>query len=136
MTKPIRALSIQQPHAELILRGEKKIKFMLSHVITEISGGKQVDAVTVKSTRDSAQSKVACDGLFIYIGYEPDTSLVKNKLQLDDAGFIITTRDLKTSVAGVFAAGDCRQKTLYQVITACSDGAIAADSAYKHISTL
>ncbi len=116
------------------LKSEAKVRFALRRVITAIQGNRMVESVVVKDPAHEQAETIACDGIFIYIGYEPDTLLVKNKLQLDEAGFIITDHDMQTSVEGVFACGDCRKKPLYQVVTACSDGAIAADAAYKYIS--
>jgi thioredoxin reductase (NADPH) len=83
----------------------------------------------------SQEKTIQCDGIFVYIGYNPDTFFVKDKLNLDETGFIITAEDMSTPCAGVFAAGDCRKKYLYQVVTACGDGAIAADSAYKYLAS-
>jgi thioredoxin reductase (NADPH) len=80
------------------------------------------------------ESDFSCDGVFIYIGYEPETVFLKGKLQMDEAGFIIADDSMVTSVEGIFACGDCRKKSLYQVINACGDGAVAADSAYKFIA--
>lgn len=117
------------------LKENKKINFILSHVAVEILGSNRVESVKIKDVVSSEESKVSCDGVFIYIGYEPETDFLKNKLKLDDAGFIITGEDMATSEEGIFACGDCRKKSLYQVITACGDGAIAADSAYKYIAS-
>jgi thioredoxin reductase (NADPH) len=115
------------------LKKNKKINFILSNVVTEIRGSAKVESLKIKDVNTSHEQIIICDGVFIYIGYDPDTSLVKNKLQLDGAGFIITDETMATSQDGIFACGDCRKKSLYQVITACSDGAIAAESAYKYI---
>jgi len=115
------------------LRSEPKVKFILNSVVTEIIGNQKVSAVKVKDVVNGGEKEVVCDGVFIYIGYEPETAFLKGKLQLDDSGLIIAQEDLSTSVPGVFVCGDCRKKTLYQVINACGDGAIAADSAYKYI---
>jgi len=117
------------------LKENKKINFILSHVAVEILGSNRVESVKIKDVVSAEESKVSCDGVFIYIGYEPETDFLKNKLKLDDAGFIITGEDMATSEEGIFACGDCRKKSLYQVITACGDGAIAADSAYKYIAS-
>jgi thioredoxin reductase (NADPH) len=115
------------------LRSEPKVKFILNSVVTQIIGDQKVSAVKIKDVVSGEEKEVACDGVFIYIGYEPETAFLKGKLQLDDSGLIIAQEDLSTSVPGVFVCGDCRKKTLYQVINACGDGAIAADSAYKYI---
>lgn len=72
-------------------------------------------------------------GIFVFIGYEPMTKLLKDKITLDKAGYIITNEDLETNVSGVFAAGDIRPKKLRQLVTAVSDGAIAATNIEKYI---
>jgi len=115
------------------LRENNKINFILSSKVTEISGGSKVESLKVKDLKTNEEKKLDCSGVFIYIGYDPDTGFLKNELQLDEAGFIITSEMMATSEEGIFACGDCRKKSLYQVITACAEGAIAADSAYKHI---
>ena len=94
----------------------------------------KVESVKIKDLNSSQEKNIACDGVFMFIGYDPETSFLRNKLKLDEAGFIITDETMATSQRGVFAAGDCRKKSLYQVITACGDAATAADSAYKYIS--
>jgi thioredoxin reductase (NADPH) len=115
------------------LKENKKIYFTLSSVVTEIIGSRKVESIKIKDVNTFHEQIIACDGVFIYIGYEPDTAFVKNKLKLDEKGFIITDQNLATCEEGIFACGDCRKKSLYQVITACGDGAMASDSAYKYI---
>ena len=73
------------------------------------------------------------DGLFIAIGYEPDSKIYQGKIKIDDYGYFVAREDCKTSVEGVFVAGDCRTKPLRQIATAISDGAIAGNSASKFI---
>ncbi len=113
---------------------DKKINFILSSVITEIKGAQKVGAVRIKDLLSGKESDFSCDGVFIYIGYEPETIFLKGKLKMDEGGFIIADEVMATSVEGIFACGDCRKKSLYQVINACGDGAVAADSAYKFIA--
>ena len=116
------------------LKANERIGFVLSSIVTEIMGSGRVDALRIKNVDTNIEQVLPCDGVFIYIGYEPETEFVKNKLKLDESGFIITDESMSTSQEGVFACGDCRKKSLYQVITACSDGATASDSAYKYMS--
>ncbi|MFA4854701.1 MAG: thioredoxin-disulfide reductase [Candidatus Omnitrophota bacterium] len=116
------------------MQQEKKINFILSSVITEIKGAQKVEAVRIKDLLSGKESDFNCDGVFIYVGYEPETLFLKGKLRMDEAGFIIADEFMATSVDGIFACGDCRKKSLYQVINACGDGAVAADSAYKFIA--
>ncbi|MCX5710411.1 MAG: thioredoxin-disulfide reductase [Candidatus Omnitrophica bacterium] len=117
------------------LKENKKIKFVLSTVVTEIKGAAKVESISVKNVLTGEEKNLTCDGVFIYIGYDPDTEFLKGKLDLNESGFIISTEDMTTSGQGVFACGDCRKKTLYQVVTACADGAIAADSAYRYLAS-
>lgn len=115
------------------LKANKKIIFILNSIITEIIGSAKVESIKIKDLNSAQERIITCDGVFIYIGNEPETGFVKHKLKLDAAGFIVTDDNLTTSEEGVFACGDCRKKSLYQAITACGDGAVAADSAYKYI---
>ena len=116
------------------MRENKKINFILSSVATQIKGAQKVESVVIKDLLTHKENDFNCDGVFVYIGYEPETIFLKSKLAMDEAGFIITDENMATSAEGVFACGDCRKKGLYQVINACADGAVAADSAYKFIA--
>lgn len=116
------------------MQQDKKINFILSSLVTEIKGTKKVEAIKIKDLLTGKENDFCCDGVFIYIGYEPETVFLKGKIQMDEAGFVIADDSMSTSVEGVFACGDCRKKSLYQVINACGDGAVAADSAYKFIA--
>lgn len=116
------------------LKENKKINFILSSIVTEIIGPQKVESIKIKDLNSTKERMINCQGIFIYVGSEPDTGFLKGKLNLDEAGFIITDENLSTSQEGIFACGDCRKKSLYQMITACGDGAVAADSAYKYIS--
>ena len=91
-----------------------------SGINVEISGGEERD--------------ISCDGLFVSIGRVPATSLFESSLRLDSQGYIVADEDTKTSVSGVFAAGDVRTKALRQVITAAADGAVAAHEAGEYLS--
>lgn len=118
------------------LKENKKINFIFSSVPTEIIGSGKVEAMKIKDLNTSREKRIQCAGIFIYIGYNPDTAFLKDKLNLDETGFIITDEGMSTLQEGIFACGDCRKKSLYQVITACGDGAVAADSAYRYLSKL
>lgn len=73
-------------------------------------------------------------GIFVFVGYEPETSSIKGQLELNEAGYIITNERMETSLAGVYAAGDVREKALRQLVTATADGAIAAVQAGNYIT--
>ena len=117
------------------MQENKKINFILNSIVTQIKGSNKVESVWIKDLISGKENNFICDGVFIYIGYEPETLFLRNKLKMDESGFILTDENMATSAAGVFACGDCRKKGFYQVINACGDGAVAADSAYKFIAS-
>ena len=80
--------------------------------------------------------KLDCDGVFIAIGIVPRSDTVKNLAKLDKSGYIVADESGKTSIDGLFAAGDVRTKELRQIITACSDGANCVDSVNKFLDSL
>jgi thioredoxin reductase (NADPH) len=110
-----------------------KVNFILDTLVEEIVGKERVEGVRIKNVKTGVNSDLACQGVFIFVGIQPNTLFLRNQLQMDEAGFIITDETLKTSKVGIFACGDCRKKNLYQVITACAEGAQAADSAHKYL---
>lgn len=115
------------------LRANKKIRFVLDTLVSEIIGQEKVCAVRTKNVKTQKEEILDCDGVFIYVGIEPNTAFLTGKIKLDEQGFIVAREDAATSVEGIFACGDCCKKSLYQVITACSDGAIAAESVAKYL---
>ncbi len=115
------------------LKAEPKLRFELQQRLVRVNGDQLVRSVTLEQVKGGARRDLACDGVFVFVGIEPNTGAFKNVLKTDEAGFIITDQSMATSVPGVFAAGDCRQKTLYQVINACGDAAVAADAAHKFL---
>ncbi len=118
------------------LKSNPKVKFVLDSVIEEINGDKKVSAVKVKNVKTLEESTINCAGVFIFVGINPDTRFVKNLLEKDAFGFIITDRTMSASKRGIFACGDCVSKSLYQVVSACGEAALAADSAHKYLLNL
>jgi thioredoxin reductase (NADPH) len=110
-----------------------KINFILDSVIEEIIGKNRVEGIRIKNVKTDASSQLPCEGVFIFVGIEPNTAFVKNLLNVDESGFIITQPDMGTAREGIFACGDCIKKSLYQVVNACGEGAVAADSAHKYL---
>ena len=100
--------------------------------VTRITGDEFVNAVTVSTKGE--ERVISTDALFVAVGIKPSTDLVKDVIELDEYGFIITDETMKTNVGGVFAAGDIRKKPLRQVITAVSDGAVAGEEAAKYVN--
>jgi len=118
--------------AEKAFRNEK-IEFVWNSVLTEIKGQDAVEGVGVKNLKTGDLSEIKAEGVFIYVGMIPETELLKGKIDLDARGYIVANDLMETSVDGVYAAGDARVKNLRQVVTAASDGAIAAVGAEKFL---
>lgn len=110
-----------------------KIKFIWNSTVEEALGDGILEGLIVKNKLTGETSTLKVDGCFVFAGYSPVSEIFKGKIHMDDAGYIITDENMKTSVPGVFAAGDVRRKTLRQVITAAADGAIAATAAEAYI---
>lgn len=110
-----------------------KIKWVWNSVLEEIQGDGLVENIVVKNIKTGELSEMEFNGVFFFVGTVPKTELVKGKVELDEQGYVITNEQMETSVPGVYAVGDCRVKYLRQVITAASDGAIAAVSAEKYL---
>jgi thioredoxin reductase (NADPH) len=103
-----------------------KIDFVWDHVVSDISGNRKINSISVRNLRTGEERKISVGGLFVAIGHEPNTSIFKGQLQLDDRGYIALTKNTRTSVDGVFAAGDVHDYRYRQAITAGGFGCMAA----------
>jgi len=103
-----------------------KIEFIFNSILKEIKGEKRVEKVLIQNIKEDRIYELDVDGIFIYIGLAPNSSLFKDKINLDENGFINTDSEMRTNKKFVYAVGDVRKKELRQIITACADGAIAA----------
>lgn len=112
---------------------KENIKFVWDSVPVEIKGERKVTAVSIKNVKTEEISELKADGVFIYIGMNPQTADFTSLDILDEYGYIPTDEHLTTKIPGIFVAGDVRQKEIRQVVTAAADGAIAAQSAYKYV---
>ncbi|MDD5634043.1 MAG: FAD-dependent oxidoreductase, partial [Candidatus Omnitrophica bacterium] len=92
--------------------------------------------VAVKNLKTGEKGSVSCDGVFIFVGWEPNTDFLKGIIRLDQKGAVMVDKEMRTGTDGLFAAGDCCAKKLHQVVTACGDGATAAFSAMKYIEEM
>lgn len=110
-----------------------KVEILWDSVVDEILGDQGVEGLLVRNLKDGSKKELKVDGLFVAIGIQPNNVLVQGKLKMNEAGFVITDENMATSIPGVFAAGDLRQKPLWQIITAAADGAIASVSAQRYI---
>ncbi len=117
----------------------EKIEFIWDSVVEEVGGDGLVEEMTLLNRKTGEKTVIKADeddgtfGIFVMIGYVPKTDIFKGVIDMDESGYIIGDENMKTNKAGVFVAGDCRQKPLRQVVTATADGAIASISAEKYI---
>jgi len=125
----LRAAKIAQERAS----SNTKIKFIWNSVVNKIEGEETVKALQIKNVKTQEESVLDVQGVFIYVGYNPNTEFIKGTVDLDKDNYIITNEKMATSVPGIFAAGDVRSQTLKQIATAVGDGAIAAVEAEKYI---
>ena len=111
-----------------------KIEIITNTVVKDIEGNGKVESIILTNLAEKTEKEISVDGVFVAIGRKPDTALLEGVVELDPSGYIITNEEMYTNVAGVFAAGDVRKKGLKQIVTACSDGAIAATEAVEYIN--
>jgi thioredoxin-disulfide reductase len=113
----------------------EKIRFVWDSVVESIHGdGRKVTGVTFKNVKTGEVSQAEFGGIFIYVGLDPVSEFAADLGITDEAGWILTDHQMKTSVAGIYAVGDVRQKDLRQITTAVGDGAIASQEAYKYLT--
>jgi thioredoxin reductase (NADPH) len=122
-------------HAVEEARNNSKIEIILQSELRRIQGENKVQSVVVEHLVSGKQYEIEADGVFVFIGYLPNTSFFVNTVSTNTAGEIIVTPEMETSIKGVFAAGDSIRKRYRQVTTAVSDGTIAALSASEYIRT-
>lgn len=115
------------------LNTHDNIQILWDTVVTSINGETLIEGLSIKNVKTGEQDSLTVDALFVAIGSNPNSELVKGILKLDERGYIVTDQDMATEIPGVFAAGDIRSKPLRQIITAAADGAVAANSAINHI---
>lgn len=113
-----------------------KIRFIWDTVVKDILGTEKAEGLRLKNVKTGEESEVAIDGVFIAIGYTPNTGLVKGQLDMVESGHILVHDETKTSVAGVFAAGDSKDATYHQAVTAAGDGCKAALDAETYLKRL
>lgn len=128
----LRATSVLQERA----KKNDKIKFMLDTVVEEIKGTDAVEKLTLKNVKSNEQWEEDFAGVFVFVGTVPNTAFLHEKVELDSSGYVMSRDFLKTSVPGVFVAGDVRQKFVRQVSTAVGDGATAALAVEHYLAQL
>ena len=111
-----------------------KIEFIWNNVVADIKGNNKISTVLVKDINTGKESAIETGGLFVAIGHEPNTAIFKGQLELDDKGYIVLKQHTKTSVEGVFAAGDVHDHRYRQAVTAAGFGCMAAIDVEKWLS--
>lgn len=118
---------------ETLMKAEN-VEFCWDSQVTGILSDDKVTGVRIKNINTGDERRLSCDGIFVAIGRKPASELAAGQLDLDERGYVITDESTKTNIPGVFAAGDVRTKVLRQVITAASDGAMAAHYAEEYLA--
>jgi thioredoxin reductase (NADPH) len=105
--------------------GNDKMSFIWDTVVEEIQGNGKVEAVRLRNLKSGQEERVATDGVFIYIGHYPNSELFRGQLAMDERSYVITDKQMMTSVPGVFAAGEIQDPVYRQVTTSVGQGAAA-----------
>ena len=112
---------------------QPKIELVWNTVVDEIVGDRMLKNLRLRNVRTGRSSNLEVDGLFVAVGFKPNSRVFYQLVTLDEAGFVVTDELMQTTAPGIFAAGDVRQNSFRQVITAAGDGAAAANSAFKYL---
>ncbi len=114
------------------------IEFLFETSVVSVEGEDLVSAITLRNVADGSQRRLEYEegslGVFVYVGSRPNTELLKGLVELDEHGYVITDERMVTSAPGIYAAGDCRNGVLKQVVTAAADGAVAAVQASRYLT--
>lgn len=114
------------------LRARENVEFVLESTPVEFLGDQKLAGLKVAG-KDGTERTLDVPGVFMAVGQTPQTEIFKDLVELDEKGYIVASEDCRTSEAGIYVAGDCRTKDVRQLVTAASDGAIAATEACKDL---
>jgi thioredoxin reductase (NADPH) len=116
------------------LMEEPKIEIIWNTIVTEVKGdGKTMNAVSFENTETGEKGEIPAEGIFIFIGYSPNNTLIPAGVRMNEQGYVITDEKCATNVPGIFAVGDLRQKFANQIVVAAADGCIAALAAAHYV---
>lgn len=128
----LRASKVLQERA----RANPKIRFVWNAVVEEVLGEKSVEGVRLRDVKTGESRIETCQGLFVAIGHDPNTGFLKGQVELDERGYVVVHDETRTSVEGVFCAGDVADRRYRQAITAAAAGCKAAMDAEKYLDAL
>ena len=114
----------------------ENVEILTNCIVKRIIGEDVVEGVVVENIVENQEQSLKVEGVFIAVGYDPNTELFAQSLALDEKGYICAGEEGKTNIPGVFAVGDCRTKQLRQIVTAVSDGANAVTSVERYLNSL
>lgn len=110
------------------------VEVIWNHTVEEICGEDMVEGIRICEKISGEEKNIAVDGIFVAVGIHPDTEFVRELVACDESGYILAGEDTKTTISGIYAAGDVRKKPMRQIITAVADGANAATAAANFLN--
>lgn len=116
------------------LQKAENVEFVWDSEVQEILQDGKIQGVLVRNKKSGEKTELSCDGLFVAVGYLPNTGLFRSQVETDEAGYVLADETTRTSLPGVYAVGDLRRKPLRQVVTAAADGAVAAHFIEEYLS--
>lgn len=125
----LRASPILQDRA----KSNDKIKFIWDTAVQKVLGKDKVEGLILKNLKTGAESEFKTEGLFVFVGHDPNSKLVKGVVDLNEHGYVLAKDSLATSVEGIFAAGEIRQGAVKQLVAACGEGCEAALAAQAYL---
>ena len=117
-------------------RANSKIEFVWNSVVTSVNGGAKVESITVQDVKTGASQDLPTDGVFVYIGHLPNNQLFLDELAMDEEGYLVTDKLMRTSVPGIFAAGEIQDHRFKQAATSAGQGVAAAMECEKFLAEL
>ncbi len=118
------------------LEETENLEFRWNSAVSQLLHGEKLYGVMLQNVNSKEETVMDCDGVFISVGRQPNTDLLRGQVQLDASGYVVAGESCETNLPGVFAVGDIRTKALRQIVTAAADGAVAVHYAQAHLASL
>jgi thioredoxin reductase (NADPH) len=118
------------------LKKNSKTNFLLNHKLISINGEDNVSSITAEDRQTGKEEEIKVSGVFVYVGFLPNSKFLEGIVELDRAGYIKTDEDMQTKAPGIYAVGDVRSKKVRQIDVACGEATIAAVSVREHLKTV